>query len=635
MEKLSPGIPHQGSSVKNFSQFGSDGKKTETNITYQELDLQARTIASYLQKQNLSGTRVLLIYPSSLEFISAFFGCLYAGVTAVPVHQPRPKQKLSNLANIINDCSPQAILSLDNSIDNLKSYLSDRLNFKHLQYIPTDRFTGGENRPTSFEATPQKLAFLQYTSGSTGKPKGVMITHSNLLHNCEIIKRNFGHNSNSRIVIWLPNYHDMGLIGGIISPIYTNSSCLLMSPIVFLRQPWQWLQAISDYKATTSGAPNFAYELCLRRITPEQKKNLDLSSWDLAFIGAETIRSETIKEFTTKFADCGFKEGAFYPCYGLAEATLMVTGGIKGHVPRVIQINTDELSKNEVGELTPKSLKGNNINGYNPPNDENNSKKIVSCGEINSGQEVVIVDPDTQKQCENDRVGEIWVSSESVAQGYWQKSELTKETFQANITDDRNRQFLRTADLGFIKDNHLYVTGRCKDVVIIRGRNYYPQDIELTAQQAHSALKVDAGATFSVEIDRQERLIIVQEVDRTHLRKLNIDEVKQGVKSAISQEYGLQLHELVLIKPTSIPKTSSGKIKRHLCKTKYLQNTLQVVANKQENNLPVSKNDKNKIHSLNSTTQNKQDNLPLNKGVNWTQCRMTASILKYCIFPRR
>ncbi len=412
------------------------------------------------------------------------------------------------------------------------------------------------------EINSESLAFLQYTSGATGNPKGVVVTHGNLLHNLALICKCFGHTADSKGVIWLPPHHDMGLIGGILQFIYSGLPVILMSPLDFVQKPIRWLQAISHYKATTSGGPNFAYDLCVNKIKPEQLASLDLSSWEVAFNGAEPVRAQTLERFAETFANCGFRKQAFYPCYGMAETTLFISGGLKAEPPIIRFVQETELLQNRV-------VSGDKLSV--------DYKEIVSCGRNLSGQKIMIVNPESLIKYGDGEVGEIWVSEESVTQGYWQKPEQTQQTFHAHLADTGEESFLRTGDLGFLQDGELFVTGRIKDLIIIRGQNHYPQDIESTVQKCHPALRPDCGAAFSVEIKGEERLVIVQEVERNYLRKLDVQEVVGNVTQAVTAEHELQVYTTVLVKTGSIPKTSSGKIQRYACRTAFLNGSLNVL----------------------------------------------------------
>ncbi|MEO1682708.1 MAG: SDR family NAD(P)-dependent oxidoreductase [Cyanobacteria bacterium J06631_12] len=416
--------------------------------------------------------------------------------------------------------------------------------------------------PTS----PSTLAFLQFTSGSTGTPKGVMVSHRNLIYNSKIIYTCFESSPDHIGVSWLPFHHDMGLIGGVLQPIYGGGTVVLLSPVAFLQKPIRWLQTISHYRAVTSGGPNFAYDLCAQTAKPEQLAALDLSSWDLAFTGAEPIRPETLEQFSTTFAASRFKANAFYPCYGMAETTLLVTGGNRASDSVVLSIDRSALERGQVVEKSPSP----------------ESKRVVGCGHTWLDYDVKIVDPDSLRVCEPSQIGEIWVKGESVAQGYWEKPAQTEQTFQACTADTEAGPFLRTGDLGFLKGEDLFITGRLKDVIIIRGRNHYPQDIELTVETAHDALQANGCAAFSAEVASEEQLIVVQEVKRAYLRQLETEaeedplseKIIWAIRRAISAEHELQVHAIHLIKPGSLPKTSSGKVQRKKCRLQLLDGHL-------------------------------------------------------------
>ncbi|BCL39998.1 AMP-binding protein [Nostoc sp. MS1] len=543
--------------------FLEDGEAEQSVLTYQDLDLQARAIAAYLQSLVPTGSRILLLYPSGLEFVSAFFGCLYAGVIAVPAYPPKRNQKMSRLVAIATNAQASLILTTKKLLVNIQNQFSENSELAKLPLIATDSIALDQahswQEPSLNENT---LAFLQYTSGSTGTPKGVMVSHGNLLHNEQMIQQAFGHFAEEVIVGWLPLFHDMGLVGNLLQPLYLGMPSILMSPEAFLMKPVRWLETITRYKATTSGGPNFAYDLCVRKVTPEQRANLDLSSWQLAFNGSEPVRAETLEQFAHTFADCGFRKQAFYPCYGMAETTLLVSGGLKTAFPVVRKVQETALRRNQVIDSV---------------SDEKESTKIVGCGKVSLDQKVIIVDPESLTQCTPEQIGEIWFSSPSVAQGYWNQPEQTQQTFQAFTADTKEGPFLRTGDLGFLQGSELFVTGRLKDLIIIRGTNHYPQDIELTVEQSHPVLRSSCGAAFAVEVDGVERLVIAQEVERTSLRQLNVDEVVGAIRKAVSEQHDLQVYAVLLLKPASIPKTSSGKIQRHACRAGFLNNNLNVI----------------------------------------------------------
>ena len=550
------------------------GENEAYSLTYQDLDNRAKAIATYLQSRNVAGERALLLYPPGIEFIIAFFGCLYAGVIAVPAYPPRRNQKTIRLEAIVKDASAKVVLTTASVLSNVESRLVDNPDLKALHWLATDEVEVDSDvswQPPKVGS--ETIAFLQYTSGSTGTPKGVTINHANLLHNQRMIKEAFGHTPDTTVVGWLPLFHDMGLIGNVLQPLYLGRTCILMSPADFLQKPLRWLQAISRYRATTSGGPNFAYDLCVRRTTPEQRASLDLSSWQVAFTGAEPVRAETIEQFAEAFKPCGFNPQAFYPCYGMAETTLFVTGGLKADYPVVKSVDATALEQNKIEPVK----RGNGI------------RKIVSCGRTWLEQSVAIANLETLTRVADDGVGEIWVKGESVAQGYWNQPEKTEETFKAYLADTGEGPFLRTGDLGFIQNNELFVTGRLKDVIIIRGQNHYPQDIELTVEKSHLALRAGCGAAFTVDVKGSERLVIVQEVERSYLRKLDTPKVVDSIRQAVTAEHGLQPYATVLIKTGSIPKTSSGKVKRYACRSGFIEGSLNVINDWSENPLGKAK----------------------------------------------
>src|SRR3989440_8274859 len=510
----------------------------------------------------------MLVYPADLEFIVAFFGCLNAGVIAVPTYPPqtRTKRSLAKLRSIMNDVQPSVVLTISSLSSMVESLFAQAQELQGIPLITTDDIANDLAETWHDPAVDSNtLAFLQYTSGSTGMPKGVMLTHGNLLHNLTLIHRYFEVTPEDRGVTWLPPYHDMGLIGMILGTVYAGVQTTIMSPVAFLQRPIRWLQAISNTRATVSGGPNFAYDLCVRKITPEQKVTLDLSSWSIVVNGAEPIRPETLDRFVEAFAPCGFRRETFYPCYGLAEASLIVAGGQKAAIPVVKTFQAAGLAQNRVVMADAEAWHENE-----------NLRMLVGSGQVAASQKIVIVDPESLTQCLAGQVGEIWVSGPSVAQGYWQKPEETECTFRAYLAGTGEGPFLRTGDLGFLQDGELFVTGRLKDLIIIRGRNHYPQDIELTVEQCHPALRADCGVAFSVDVLNEERLVIVQEVERQY-RKLNVDEVVEVIRYAVAEEHELQVYAVVLVKTGSIPKTSSGKRQRRACREGFLARNLNVV----------------------------------------------------------
>ncbi|NJN10675.1 MAG: amino acid adenylation domain-containing protein, partial [Richelia sp. RM1_1_1] len=474
---------------------------------------------------------------------------------------PRNKRNTPRIKAISTDAQATIALTTTEILSTVQSLMTEKTDLKSLQWLTTDNLVPGIE-DSWFEPSINKdtLAFLQYTSGSTGTPKGVMISHGNLLHNAQTTYQFMEHSAESKFVTWLPMYHDMGLIGGILQPLYGGFPCIIMPPTSFLQRPYRWLQAISQYKGTTSGGPNFAYDLCVQKITPEQKATLDLSSWTVAFNGAEPIRHDTLERFTEAFSECGFRREAFYPCYGMAETTLMVSGVNKATSPIVKTVQKSGLESNRVVESSV----------------DDEVYNFVSGGRVIPEQKVAIANPETLKSTQSDEIGEIWVSGPSVARGYWNREEETLETFHAYLSDTGEGPFLRTGDLGFFQDGELFITGRAKDLIIIRGRNIYPQDIELTAECSHSSLRSGASAAFTVLVNNEEKLVVVQELE--FRAKPNKTEVANAIRQAISEEHEVQVYGVVLIKPGSIPKTSSGKIQRRATRAQFENATLCVIA---------------------------------------------------------
>jgi len=544
--------------------FLLDGETEEVSLTYQELDLQARAIAALLQTLGASGERALLLYPPGLEFIAAFFGCLYAGVVAVPAYPPRNNNRsMDRIQAIVADAQATVVLTTTQTLSNVERRFAEAPDLAALRLLTTDNVAKELAEAWQEPAVSgDTLAYLQYTSGSTSKPKGVMISHRNAMHNSADMALAWETSPESVIVSWLPHFHDFGLVYGIIQPVYQGFPCVLMAPTSFIQEPIRWLQAISRYKATHSGAPNFAYELCISKITPEQRATLDLSSWCVAVNGAEPIRQEALQRFAKTFGPCGFRWSTFCPGYGLAEATLKVSASRKTEMPILCAVQASALEKHHIIELSE---------------NEPGIRRLVGCGSTLLDTKIVIVEPASLTRCLPNQVGEIWVSSSSVAQGYWNRLEETERTFRAYLADTGEGPFLRTGDLGFMKDDQLFVTGRLKDLIIIRGHNHYPQDIELTVEQSHPALEQGCGAAFSVEVNGEERLVVAQEVKRSSLRNLNIDEVIGAIRKAVSEQHDLQAYAVLLLKTGSIPKTSSGKIQRHACKVGFLAESLSVV----------------------------------------------------------
>lgn len=533
---------------------------TEESLTFGQLTRRAQAIAAQLQELTCVGERAILLYQPGLDFIEAILACFFARLVAVPVSPLRNARELPRLVGILQDSGARLVLS-NSATRNVAGRtlgtapLPGGPTWLSTDTVPTSRADGFV--PQLPDAS--SMAFLQYTSGSTGNPKGVMVTHGNLIHNEMVIKNATGHDDSTVFAGWLPFYHGMGLIGNVFQPLFLGVMSVLMAPMTFLVTPGVWLKAISKYRATTSGGPSFAYELCVHRITPEEIEGIDLSSWRVAFNGAEPVKAHVIDAFAEKFAPYGFRRDAFYPCYGLAESTLFVTGG-RAMAP-VITLAVD-----------PEALRQNRA-----VKQADSSTVLVGCGRTNMGQSVVIVDPDTLEVLPDGRVGEIWQEGGSVTAGYWGKPELTAATFAARTADGEG-PFMRTGDLGFLMGGELFVSGRLKDLIIIRGRNYYPDDIESAVYQGRPALRPGGAAAFTLHADGDEtKLVVVAEVQRTFLHRLEQRTYRAllaDVRAQITDLFGLRLAHLVLIRPGSIPKTSSGKLRRRHCRELHVNNQL-------------------------------------------------------------
>ncbi|TXS51780.1 fatty acyl-AMP ligase [Streptomyces sp. uw30] len=548
-----------------------DGETQE--ISYGRLAERSRAVAAWLQERGLAGTRAMLLYPPGPEFICGYLGCLAAGVVAVPGVPPQGRTQnhraLTRMKRLIADADAKVILG-GREVINALSGLAE-----HLPELADVTCVATEDLPDEAAAswrepdlTADSVAFLQYTSGSTSAPRGVMVTHGNLLDNERVITERMGHTpdvleeyGHEMFVSWLPVYHDMGLIGPVLNTVYLGATATLFSPLHFLQRPERWLTAISHYRPHTSGGPNFAYELCLKHATPGLLDGLDLGSWKVAFNGAEPVRAATLRRFTDTFAPAGFRRESLYPCYGLAEATLMVTGSTVHTPPTLLQAP-------ETG-----------------PHAGQWDAAAVSCGRPGPDVTVAIADPERHEELPEGETGEIWVRGASVAKGYWRNALATRETFRATLTGHDGR-FLRTGDLGFLRDGELFVTGRLKDLIVIDGRNHYPQDLELTAEMAHPALRPGCTAAFSVDAGDGgdageegavgEQAVLIAEIapDASSEAEKIIDVVRSGIGEA----HGVSVRDVVLVQPGTIPKTSSGKIQRRASRAAYLEGKLAVIA---------------------------------------------------------
>lgn len=529
--------------------LGNDNN--ETCVTYLALDEESRKIASGIQELKLSRANILLLLPELKDFIHGFLACLYSGNVPVPAYPPkRNASEWQRIELVLKNAEIKLIITTVGLREQVYQNFKSAIDGGQLLCVTLEALSWDADLWVLPDVNADMLACIQYTSGSTGAPKGVMVSHGNLMHNSEIIKNAFGHDEDTIGLGWLPPYHDMGLIGSILQPLYVGFPVLLMSPMSFLQKPINLLNAITKYKVSTAGGPNFFYQLCVDRISPEQKQGINLASWNLAYCGAERIRHDTLLKFASYFAECGFQSTSFYPCYGLAEATLMATGVTKG-----VHIETAK---------------------YQASSSASSVLTLVSCGVAKGGQNVKVINPNTAKECLNGDVGEIWLQGNSVAQGYWKNPEVNKAVFQA-YTADGLGPYLRTGDLGFIDQSNLYINGRLKELIIVSGRNYYPEDIELAVGAAHFAISSRAVA-FAIDGALREQLVIVVEVKRTRIKNLDTEAIIKAIKTAIYDVFQLSLQAVLIVKPASLPVTSSGKIKRSQVKRDYLDGSIMAIS---------------------------------------------------------
>jgi acyl transferase domain-containing protein/acyl-CoA synthetase (AMP-forming)/AMP-acid ligase II/NADPH:quinone reductase-like Zn-dependent oxidoreductase/acyl carrier protein len=550
----------------DYCHYSPSGEE-HSRLTYHELDVKARAIASTLQRQGAAGERVLVLCPSGLDFVAAFFGCIYAGAVAVPVHPPVRNRVFGRVASIVADAQAGFVLTTAELQAELKAAVDDLARGSSLQWCAADAvIPAAAEEWVMPDVDASATALVQYTSGSTSSPKGVVVTHRNLLHNLDAISRAWGRGDDDAItVFWLPLHHDMGLIGSILEALYVGCTSFLMPPEAFIERPMRWLEAISRHRGTITAAPNFAYELCVERSTVEERAALDLSNWSSAMCGAEPVQAATLQRFADAFGPAGFRPEAFNPVYGMAESTLLVSGRSDWVAPVVRHVDGVALGEQRV---------------VNVPPEHPAATSFVGCGRAQRGHEIVIVDPVTRRPCAADEVGEIWLAGGSVAEGYWGRPAETEETFSAFLADTGRGPFLRTGDLGFQLEGELFVTGRLKDLIVIRGRNYYPEDIEATVQDSHPALLRGRGAAFSEtpQSGGSERLIVAQEVDHDRIVDVGVSEVIDAIRTAITEQHEIQPYAVVLLEPLRIPTTSSGKIRRSRCRQRFLDGDLEVFA---------------------------------------------------------
>ena len=538
---------------------GADGEET-SRLSYGDLHQRVEHYAAALTALGVGGSRALMLFEPGAAFVIAFLGCLRAGVVAIPANVAKPgRTSWDRLIAIVRDSGASCILTEQESTPKFAGWFATSPDLSALKILCLE--DRSDDLPVVFSRPHRDTpAFLQYTSGSTGDPKGTVVTFGNLAANASLTGPAFGIHFDARVVTWLPPYHDLGLIGNILQVLWDGAFCVLMPPVSFVQNPARWLETIERYRATVSMAPNFAYELCVRRIPQERRARLDLSSWEVAINAAEPIRASAIHRFTEAFRGSGFRPHALRSAYGLAEATLVVSAGGAGLPPALLEVDSPSL---DMGKLVLRS-------------DARTSREIVSSGYVRSPQRVCIVNPETLAVCESNEIGEIWVGGPCVAKGYWARKEETKRTFGA-MTASGEGPFLRTGDLGILVEGQLYVTGRIKEVIIVRGRKIYPQDIEATVQRAHDALKPAGGAAFALESQDGESLVVVQEIERSALSSINRDMLVSLISDAVFKAHDLAVSDVVLVKPEVVPKTSSGKIQRVLCRELYSRGELDLI----------------------------------------------------------
>jgi len=542
------------------------GKNAEVtdSLNYKQTFDKALQVAAMLANRGLKGERCMLMYQPGLDVIPAFFGCLYAGVISVPAFPMRKNSSSKRIRSIIANADAKVVCTTRKVYDSMFALFTDDPVLQSLIWICTDELHGNQDKEVGFhplEYTSDDLAYLQYTSGSTGSPKGVMVTHQNIMSNLKAIDESCLHEPGCRIISWMPVFHDMGLIYGVLQPIFNSCVAYIMSPVLFMQNPFEWLNAISVYKGNFSTAPNFAYDLCVEQITDEQKRSLDLSSWKAAGCAAEPVKSQTLKNFAQSFSDTGFSTTAFSPCYGLAEATLKVTGLLTPEKAVVLRVDAKQFHLNRIEP----ALAGQDV------------IELVGCGGPASDTSVKIVDQATGIECDKNTIGEIWVNSPSVTAGFWNNPEETAIVFNAQIAGSKDTEkFLRTGDLGFIHNGELFVTGRLKELIIIRGTNHYPQDIEHSIQQSHPLLKRASGAAFEAPINGEQELIAVFEITNTsQLTDTALKSVVLAAKEAVFQQHDISLYDILFIRNGTLAKTSSGKIERVTSRELYLANKFE------------------------------------------------------------
>lgn len=549
--------------------FCPDGGEEHSRLTYHELDIKARAIASGLREQGATGRRVLVFCRPGIDSIAGLFGCFYAGAVAIPVDELWPSKRA---AAVILDARADFALATAKTQAKSRTAVDSLVEGRPLRWCALDQPEGDAENWAMPRVDAGTTAVMQYTSGSTGSPKGVMLTHRNYLHNVTAIcqawrLRSERTPSDDSVtgVSWLPHFHDMGFVGGVLAPLCVGGTAVLLSPPAFFMRPIRWLEAMSHHRAVVSAAPNIGYHLCVKRSSAEERAALDLSNWSVAVNGGGPVSAATLQDFTEAFAPAGFRPEAFVPAYGLAEATLAVSGESDSPVPVIRHVDRCALGEDRVVDAAP---------------DDATAATLVGCGRPGGGQDVVIVDRESRRRCRPDEVGEIWVAGPSVAHGYWRKPEESERTFSAFLADTGEGPFLRTGDLGFLRCGELFVTGRCQDLITIDGVHYYPNDIEGTVQGCDAALLPDRGAAFTVQPswDAVEQLVVVQEVHRHRGSEAELADLIDAIRSAIAEHHKVEAHTVVLVKPMRLPTTTSGKIQRNACRQRFLDRDLEAVA---------------------------------------------------------
>jgi acyl-CoA synthetase (AMP-forming)/AMP-acid ligase II len=544
-----------------------DGEAEAGRLDWQTLDQGARAVAAALTGRARPGDRALLLYRTGLDFILAFAGCLYSGV--IPVAAPadtigRRDRSLNHLLAVARDAAPSLVLSTAELLASIGGLAADAPELCRVGQLDTTAVDSAGGVEWSMRpANPAEIAYLQYSSGSTASPKGVAINQGALASMMGILGETYGYDGESRVVCWMPHFHDYGLIQGLLHPIYAGLACVIMSPASFVQRPLRWLRAITDFKATHSCGPNFAYEHCVRRIPEAQLAGIDLSSWRAAGNGAEPVRARTLADFAARFAPYGFRAESLHPSYGLAEATLIVTGVKRAPLAPVLSLRSAALEQHRV-ELGREGEAG--------------LRHIVSCGAPATGTILRIVDPETRRLAPPRSIGEIWVAHGAVGQGYWGRRDDTATYFEARIERTGEGPFLRTGDLGFVEEGELYIVGRRKDLIIANGSNHHPEEIEWSAEQSHPQIRGGCTAAFAIDDDDGSRLVVMAEIAPARSAgTVDPATIMRAIRKAVSLEHGLHIDRLVLLAAGEIPKTTSGKIQRAACRAALLDGRLAIV----------------------------------------------------------